>query len=147
MLQHSFSIVMGLLIIARVAAAQSEELQSPVDRVIKAAQDIRFEVPRELDLQPKAPSTPSDLYLAGHLVNLTGDASLEERLVGSAQTFADGPRVESDIRAEISRLGYRWQLQSAEDPDAFLPVAIHSVIGVALVDLEYQIDRSQRVRE
>src|SRR5436190_2225767 len=131
----SLPVGMILLLAVGAAIAQTEEPQSVVDRVIKAAQDIHFQVPRELELQPKAASTPSDLYLAGHLVNLTGDASLEERLVGSAQTFADGPRVESDVRAEISRLGYRWQLQSAEDPNAWLPVAIHSVVGIAVVDL------------
>src|SRR5258705_12301770 len=96
MLKAVVSILFASLLLARPAAAQSEDPQSPVDRVIKVAQNMRLDELNTIDLQPRPSSGTPEIYLGGQLVNLTGDAPLEQRLIGEAKTFADGPRIESD---------------------------------------------------
>src|SRR3954466_11697974 len=139
MLRHRLLMALAPLLIAAVAAAQSDEPQTPVERVIKAAQNMRLDEMVAIDLQPRPSSGVNELYLGGQLVNLTGDARLEERLIGQFHTFADGPQVASDVSVDQFRLGYRYQIQSGEERGV-LPVAIRSVVGLALLDLSYKIE-------
>src|SRR5882672_9049094 len=88
--------------------AQSDEAEAHVERVIKAAQEIHLDEKPNLDLQPKSHSPDGGWYLGGQLVNLTGgDGRPEEVLLNQVPTFTDGPRIESDMRVESYRLGYR----------------------------------------
>src|SRR5215204_2934801 len=121
MLKHPISVLLASLFMAGVVAAQvsesavvvpSDEAEARVERVIKAAQEIRFDEAPILELQPKTHSSNSGWYLGGHLVNLTGDAPPEEMLLNAVPTFAEGPRVESDVRLEAYRVGYRFPISS-----------------------------------
>jgi len=125
---------------AAVAAAQVGQAtdETPVDRVIKAAEEIRLDEERPLELQPRPKSNDSGIYLGGQLANLSGDARPEERLVNQVRTFADGPQVSSDVRIEAYRFGYRLPIASGQGVDAVLPVSVHSVLGIAVVDATYQ---------
>jgi len=138
MLKRVVLMLLASLVVARWAAAQADEPQTPVDRIIKAAQNLRLDELTSIDLQPRPSSGVNELYLGGQLVNLSGDARLEDRLIGRARTFTDGPRVESDLAVDQFRLGYRYQLQSGEERGG-LPVAIRSVVGLAVLDLKYQM--------
>jgi hypothetical protein len=111
---------------------------TPVDRVIKAAQEIRLDEQRPLDLQPRPKSNDSVFYFGGQLANLTGDARPDQMLVNQVPAFADGPQVSSDVRVEAYRLGYRLPIASGQGVDAVLPVSVHSVMGIAVVDATYQ---------
>src|SRR4051812_2329839 len=150
MLKHSRLILSLPLLMASLASArwadlpaappatQSDQAEAQVERVIKAAQDIHLSDPPALDLQPKKGSLDSGWYLRGHLANLTGEASPEETLLNSVPTFADGPRIESDVRVQSYRLGYRIPIASGNERDALLPASIHSVLGLAFVDARYE---------
>src|SRR5580765_4472778 len=73
-------VVLGLpWVMAGWAAAQvgQGEEDTPVDRVIKAAQEIRLDEQRPLELQPRPKSNDSGVYFGGQLANLTGDARPE----------------------------------------------------------------------
>jgi len=128
---------------AGAAAAQVEQEQTPVDRVIKAAMDMRLDDVKPLDLQPKPKSSDSGLYFGGQLSNLTGDARPDQMLVNQVPTFTDGPRIESDVRVESYRLGYRFPIASGQEANALLPVSIHSVLGIAVLDATYQREASE----
>ena len=127
-------------------ATQSDEAEAQVERVIKAAQEIQLGDAPALDLQPKKHSTDSGWYLGGHLANLTGAASPEESLLNSVPTFADGPRIESDVRVQSYRLGYRIPIASGNERDALLPASIHSVLGLAFVDARYEAEGPDRLQ-
>jgi len=114
--------------------AQSDEADAQVERVIKAALDMRIDEAPVLDLRPKATSPNGGLYLGGQLSNLTGDASPEESLAGQLRTIVDSPRVELSTRVDSYRLGYRYPIASGQEADALLPVSIHSLMGVAVLD-------------
>jgi hypothetical protein len=148
--RHPFLILLTPLLMAAAAAAQVqsaaalvEDPESLVERVIKAAMDIRLDEPPVLELQPKTHSPDSGWYLGGQLVNLTGDARPEEMLLTQVPTFADGPRIESDVRVDSYRLGYRFPLAGTRDPDG--PLSIHSLLGLALLDARFQVEGPERL--
>src|SRR5438045_2751354 len=142
------------LLMAAVAAAQtatanfgeSDEAEARVERVIKAAQEIHLDQTPNLDLQPKSHSLDSGWYLGGQLASFNGDGRPEEMLLSKVPTFTDGPRIESDVRVESYRLGYRIPIASGQERDALLPVSIHSVLGVAVVDARYELEGPERVQ-
>src|ERR1044072_1397900 len=122
MLKRSVLVVLSPLLMAALAAAhwepavvQSDEAEAQVQRVIKAAMDMRLDPAPALDLEPKNHTADHSWYLGGHLVNITGDGSAEEMLLNSVPTFAEGPRIESDVRVESYRLGYRIRISSPAD--------------------------------
>jgi hypothetical protein len=152
---RTFLMLVMPLLMAAVAAARTEdaaaimpsdEADAPVERVIKAAQEIHLDQAPVLDLAPKPHTSESGWYLGGHLVNLTGDAPPEEMLLNAVPTFADGPRIESDVRVEAYRLGYRFPISTGLERDAQLPVSMHSVVGVAVVDARYELEGPEHVQ-
>jgi hypothetical protein len=122
---------------AAAQVAQSEE-DTPVDRVIKAAEEIRLDEQRPLELQPRPKSNDSGFYFGGQLANLTGDARPEEMLVNQVPTFGASSSVTSDVRIDAYRLGYRLPIASGQAVDSAWPVSVHSVLGIAVVDATYQ---------
>jgi hypothetical protein len=152
MFKHSVLVSLLPLLMASFLAAQAapldeaqaqDEAEAQVERVIKAAQEINLDDAPALDLAPKNKSTDSGWYLRGQLANLTGSGSPEEMLLSSVPTFADGPRIESDVRVESYRLGYRIPIASGREHDALLPASIHSVVGLAFVDARYEMEGPQ----
>jgi len=143
-LWHHFLILSAPLAMAAVAAAQVDETDSRLERVIKAA-EMKIDEAPVLELEPKPKTGDSGLYLGGQLANVTGDARLEERLVGQVPMFADGPRVESDVKVDSYRLGYRFPITSARDADT-LPISVHSLMGLAVLDAKYQSEAVQGAR-
>jgi hypothetical protein len=123
---------------AGVAAAQVPEEQTPVDRVIKAAMEVRLDEVTPLDLQPRPKNSDSGFYFGGQLANLTGDARPDQLLANQVPTFAESSTVSSDVRIEAYRLGYRFPIASGQEANALFPVSIHSIVGVALVDAAFQ---------
>src|SRR6266850_2116532 len=141
-LRHPFLILSAPLLMAAVAAArmepvidvQSDEADAQVERVIKAAMDMRIDEAPVLDLKPKSTSQNGGLYLGGQLSNLTGDATPEESLAGQLRTIVDSPRVALSTRVDSYRLGYRYPISSGQESDALLPVSIHSLMGISVLD-------------
>jgi hypothetical protein len=150
MLRHAILLLLAPLLMAGLAAAQSpstllepsDDAEARVERVIKAA-EIRLDETPLLELQPKNTAPEAGWYFGGQLVYLAGDAAPEERLVGQLHTFADGPRVESDVRIDAYRLGFRYPIKLG--PEAKLPVSIHSLMGVAVVDARYNLQGPEGV--
>jgi hypothetical protein len=145
-LRHPFLILSAPLLMAAVAVGrmepvvgvQSDEADAQVERVIKAAMDMRIDEAPVLDLKPKSTSQNGGLYLGGQLSNLTGDATPEESLAGQLRTIVDSPRVELSTRVDSYRLGYRYPIASGQEADALLPVSIHSLMGVAVLDAKLE---------
>ena len=125
------------------AAPQSDEADAQVERVIKAAMELPIDETPALDLRPKTISPNSNLYLGGHLVNLTGESRPEDTLLGEIPTLAFGPRVESDVRIDSYRLGYRYPIKLGPQTAARWPVSIHSLAGVAVLDATYESESPQ----
>jgi len=150
---HAYLILVLPLFMAAIAAAQtvssaaptttpSDEAEAQVDRVIKAVMEVRLDEAAALDLAPKKTSN-AGFYFGGQLVGLTDDAPLEERLVGQVPTFTDGPRVDSDVRVEEYRLGYRYPIRLGPQTAARFPVSLHSLVGVTALDLKYQMEDAE----
>jgi len=135
---------------AAVAAAQlasivpsSDEADAHVERVIKAAQDIRLDEQRPLDLTPKAPSSDSSIYFGGQLASLSGGGRPEGMLASQVTTLGASPQLQSDVRVEAYRIGYRLPLARTGETDAMLPVSLHSILGVTVVDASFSREDAQ----
>jgi hypothetical protein len=149
LLLHSILMLLTPLLIAALAGAQTpsaggaaaDEAEAHVDRVLKAA-EIRLDEAPVLELKPK--QTPdAGWYFGGQLVDVAGDARPEDRLVSQLHTFADGPRVESDIRIDAYRLGYRYPISLGRE--STLPLSLHSLMGLAIVDARYDFEGNHGV--
>jgi hypothetical protein len=58
-----------------------------------------------------------------------------------ALSFPAGSDVRSDMKLDWYRLGYRFELQKANQRDADLPIGVHSRVGVAVLDFQHKLDR------
>ena len=81
------------------------------------------------------------LYLGAQWIRLSGDARLEEKLISQGETFGAGTRVNSDVRLDWYRVGYRYRIQRGDEAGAELPnTEIYSRLGAAILDFHYRLD-------
>ena len=76
------------------------------------------------------------LYLGGRLIHLSGDSTLDSTLVSHGITFPAGSPVESDVRLDWYRLGYRYLFQHEFGDRA---IDVYPSIGATLLDFHYTL--------
>ena len=87
------------------------------------------------------------IYLGGQWVRLSGDARLEDTLISQGETFPAGTRVNSDVRMDWYRVGYRYRIQRGDEAGAELPATeIYSRLGVAILDFHYRLEGAGSTR-
>jgi hypothetical protein len=79
------------------------------------------------------------LYFGVRLTDLSERDTLDSPLLSQGQTFPAGARVDSDVRLDWYRLGYRYHIPIDWDGR---PVEIYPSIGVTLFDSRYRLSNA-----
>jgi hypothetical protein len=81
-----------------------------------------------------------EVYVGGQWVRLSGDDTLDDDLVSQGRTFPAGTSVQSDVKLDWYRAGYRYRFHW-DDPNepGRLLFTLAPGVGVALLDFEYKL--------
>jgi hypothetical protein len=102
--------------------------------------ELGIDIASILDTEIRPGIGDHEMYIGGQWVRFEEEATLDQDLTSQGRFFPAGSRVESDVKFDWYRLGYRYRVQKGDEAGIEFPVEIHSRFGVALLDFGYELD-------
>jgi hypothetical protein len=83
---------------------------------------------------------PHEAFAGGQWFGMSEEQTLEDELVSQGDTFPAGSRVDSDLRLDWYRVGYRYRFEAGDGPGGGPLFVIRPGAGFALLDYSFELN-------